>query len=55
VAAIDGSINDPTPTSHAADRVDIWQASLRLLQAAHLDPKASDVLDLAHFLAGDDF
>lgn len=57
MATIDGSVNDPTATGGVADRADVWRAARALLTASGMGSEArpDDVLELARFLAGDDF
>jgi hypothetical protein len=57
MAAVDGSLNDPTPTSEVADRLDVWKVARRTLSDSGMlaDAKPADVLELAQWLAGEDF
>ena len=54
---MDGSLNEPTPVTRLADRTDIYRIAASLIRgtgvAQNVDPQ--DVLNLAEFLAGDDF
>lgn len=57
MAAIDASIDDPTPTGAVAARADVYRMATALLRQVGLvaEATADDVLRLAEFLAGNDF
>jgi hypothetical protein len=54
MAKVDGSINDPTPTSAMAFRVDAYRTAVKLINDAgfFVDAGPEDALYLAQFLAG---
>jgi 3-deoxy-D-manno-octulosonic acid (KDO) 8-phosphate synthase len=57
MARVDAAINDPTPTGGVADRADVYRVAAMLIRQAGLvtDASPADLLELAQFLAGNDF
>jgi hypothetical protein len=57
MARVDAAINDPTPTGGVADRADVYRVASMLIRQAGLisDASPADLLELAQFLAGNDF
>jgi hypothetical protein len=57
MARVDGSLDDPTPTSGLAGRADVYRIAAAMIKQVGLvaEATADDVLRLAEFLAGSDF
>jgi hypothetical protein len=57
MAAVDSSLNDPTPTGRWAERVDIYRSAVAEIKRAGFltDATPEDALYLAQFLAGNEF